>query len=275
MPELPEVETVRRGLEREAVGREVVGIGVSDPRILKGQPEDRFARRVRGRRITAARRRGKYLLLPLEASGAEPVTLCVHFKMRGSLRLCGAQTPVERYHGISLTLDDGRELRYHDPWAWGEVRALSDPELSGMASLAGMGAEPLEPRWDEGALREALSGRRTAVKAALLDQTVVAGVGNIYADEALFRAGIDPRRPGGTLDAEQVRRLVLSVKAVLGEAVELGGSRGDYADLYGRPGRYEPRVYDRGGAPCPVCGGALERVRLGGRGTTFCPGCQA
>ena len=279
MPELPEVETLRRGMEREALGQRITDVIVANPKILKGQSEAVFRDRVVGRSVQRVDRRGKYLLIPLAAPASpDPPSafLCVHLKMRGQLLLGDAAAPVEKYHCITLVLENGRAIRFHDMWTWGEMRALTPAELGQIAGLASMGAEPLDPAWDGKALAAALAGRRSPVKPTLLDQQVVAGVGNIYADESLFRAGIHPKRSVATLTPAEVERLAGAVRTVLREAVEGGGTTSDdYVDIQGVAGRYTPRVYDRGGAPCPSCGTALERIRLGGRGTVFCPQCQS
>ena len=278
MPELPEVETLRRGLEQSIPGRHITDVLIANAKSLKGQSGSVFRDRTVGSRVVRVDRRGKYLLIPL-ASPATPDTpsafLCVHLKMRGQLLLKDGPAPVDRYHCVTLVLDDGRELRFHDMWTWGEMRALTEPEMAGVGGLARMGAEPLDPSWGGRELATSLAGRKGPIKPLLLDQSVVAGVGNIYADESLFRAGIHPRRAAPTLSAAEVERLAESIRAVLGEAVGGGGTTSEeYVDLHGAAGRYTPRVYDRGGAPCHACGAALERIRLGGRGTVFCPVCQ-
>jgi formamidopyrimidine-DNA glycosylase (fpg) len=302
LPELPEVETLRRGLERRVLWQRIGDVSVENDRVLKSQSPVEFRDRVVGTRITEVRRRGKYLLIRLEAAAAVPPSstpavaapssfiLCVHLKMRGQLLLESASQSPGRYHCVSLQLDSGGSqggeeeeqaavmaLRYYDMWAWGEMRALTEAEVAAkVPALADMGPEPLEAGWDGASLASRLMGRRTAIKSALLDQRVVAGVGNIYADESLFRAGIHPERRAQTLSREETDRLASAVRAVLTEAVSGGGTESeDYTDLAGSAGRYVPRVYDRGGSPCPACGETLIRIRLGGRGTVFCGSCQS
>lgn len=279
MPELPEVETLRRGLERGARGRRITDVVIANPKSLKGQNEDVFRERIVGRTIQSVTRRGKYLLIPLTTpllADTPSAFLCIHLKMRGQLLLEDAAAPVGKYHCLSLALEGGRALRFHDMWTWGEIRALTAEELAAIEGLAAMGAEPLDPDWGGGSLAEMLAARRTPIKPTLLDQRVVAGVGNIYADESLFRAGIHPERAAGTLARSEVDRLAEAIRTVLREAVEGGGTTSeDYVDTEGVPGRYTPRVYDRGGKPCPACGTLLTRIRLGGRGTVFCTQCQS
>lgn len=288
MPELPEVETLRRGLEQAAVpGRRITRIVIVNPKVLKGQSESRFQERAWGATICAVKRRGKYLLLPLTqvftsssqlsstASGAS-LCLCIHLKMRGQLLLEDAESVPGKYHCVTLGLEDGRELRFYDMWTWGEMRALTDDELAAIPNLAGMGREPLEAEWGADDLGRAVKGRKTAIKSTLLDQRVLAGVGNIYADESLFRAGVHPQRAAGSLSVPEVERLAGALRSILAEAVQGGGTTSDnYVDVRGAAGRYEPRVYDRGGQPCLTCGTTLSRIRLGGRGTVFCVRCQA
>lgn len=273
MPELPEVETLRRGLEQEVSGHRILSVSVANLKVLKGQSEAEFRDRAVGKRIHGAHRRGKYLLMPLLAddSPTPSLTLYFHLKMRGSVRLQTATEPVGSYHCLSLLLEDGRELRYYDMWCWGEWRVVAADEA---VPLPLLGEEPLDAGWGVEALARGLVKTRVAIKTVLLNQSVVAGVGNIYADEALFRAKIAPQRPASSLTQEEVGRLVNAIRMVLAEAVAAGGSEGDYVNLFGQPGRYVPQVYDREGAPCPQCGALLEKVRLGGRGTTFCLHCQ-
>ncbi|HVK05859.1 MAG TPA: bifunctional DNA-formamidopyrimidine glycosylase/DNA-(apurinic or apyrimidinic site) lyase [Armatimonadaceae bacterium] len=291
MPELPEVETLRRGLERRTLHRRIGDVVVVNERVLKGQSPSVFRERVVGTRVTEVRRRGKYLLVRLDAAEpaspssaaktAPPTFLCIHLKMRGQLLLETAATPAGRYHCVTLRLDAEGDaevelLRFYDMWTWGEMRALTEEELAvAVPALEAMGPEPLEEAWGGGELAARLLGRRTAIKSTLLDQRVVAGVGNIYADESLFRARIHPERQAGTLTREEADILSASIRSVLTEAVEGHGTGSDeYTDLAGMSGGYTPKVYDRGGQPCPECGTALSRIRLGGRGTVFCGDCQ-
>jgi formamidopyrimidine-DNA glycosylase len=289
LPELPEVETLRRGLEQGIQNRRITDVIIGNAKVLKEQPEAAFRERVIGRRVERVNRRGKYLLLPLgpdvtppspppaaDGPGTPPAaTLCVHLKMRGQLRLQKANDPIGPYHCVSLHLEEGDELRFYDMWTWGEMRALTAAEIASLPSLAGMGPEPLEAGWDGAALRERLRGRKGPIKPLLLDQSVIAGVGNIYADESLFRAGIHPKRGAATLTGDEADRLAQVIREILTEAVTGGGTTSDeFTDLGGAAGGYTPRVYDRSGQPCGTCGTALTRIKLGGRGTTFCALCQ-
>lgn len=274
MPELPEVETLRRGLERHLTGAVIARTRVPVPKILKGPVADpaAFDAALRGRRIESVRRRGKHLIFAL----APGYYLLLHLKMRGQLLVVPRAQDDEKYLVAAVELADGRELRFHDMWTWGEMRLLDAPALDAHPPLRSMGPEPFSDEWTPRALRESLVRRpRAAVKAALLDQTVVAGVGNIYADESLFRARISPSRPAGSLTETEANRLHAVIRAVLEEATDGGGTTSDnYVDTDGRVGRYTPRVYDRAGEPCSRCGGTLLRTKITGRGTTYCPACQ-
>lgn len=290
MPELPEVETLRRGLERTALHRRVVEVTVANVKVLKGQSEAILRERTIGKCITQVERRGKYLLITLAADGTAatdstaspppPVLLCIHLKMRGYIRVEEEAEPPGRYHCVTLLLEEreGKRstLRFYDVWTWGEMRALYPQELAReVPSLTEMGEEPLAPTWSGDVLGAKLRSRRTAIKPALLDQAVVAGIGNIYADESLFRARIHPTRRANSLTETETERLAAAVRTVLTEAIAGGGTTSDdYFDVAGRPGSFRPLVYDRGGEPCSVCGAPLTRIRLGGRGTVFCANCQ-
>jgi formamidopyrimidine-DNA glycosylase len=196
LPELPEVETLRRGLEAGIRGRRITDTVIANAKVLKEQPESVFRERVIGRRIEGINRRGKYLLVPLgpeempksALTGIPPVLLCIHLKMRGQLRLQKANDPIGPYHCVSLFLDAEDVLRFYDMWTWGEIRALTMDEAATLPLLAEMGPEPLEAGWNGAVLKQRLGKRKGPIKPLLLDQKTVAGVGNIYADESLFRA---------------------------------------------------------------------------------------
>lgn len=275
MPELPEVETLRRGLERLLVGREIMGVRVLVPKMIKGTISDpaEFTRLLRGRKIESVARRGKHLIFALDSG----YYLMLHMNMRGQLRVVPRSAPDEKYLAIAWLVGDDSELRFHDMWTWGEARIATASEYAAHPSLIKMGPEPLSDEWSLQSFREALLKRpRSMVKALLLDQSVVAGIGNIYADEALFRSGIRSIRSPESLSDDDVVRLHCEIRAVLTEAISGGGTESDeYVDAEGRIGRYAPQVYDRGGKPCVQCGATLERIKVAGRGTVFCPSCQS
>jgi formamidopyrimidine-DNA glycosylase len=281
VPELPEVETVRRGIESQVSGHRIVAVAIANPRVIKGQSEAEFIDRVVGKRILCAERRGKHLLLPLRAENSPSSpnprqdALCVHLNMRGAFRLTDATAPPEKHLCVTFDLESDREsnsLRYIDVWGWGEV--VVRDEADARESLSTLGPEPDEPDWNGAFLLKRIAGRRSPIKAMLLEQKNVAGVGNIYADESLFAAGIRPTRAAATLSEEDCARLTDAVRRTLETATDAGGSQGEFTDLWGQTGRFVPRIYDRGGQPCPVCLAPLEKIRLGGRGTTYCLHCQ-
>lgn len=275
MPELPEVETLRRGLERLLVGSTITDARIHVPKMVKGTISDpaEFTRLLRGLKIESVSRRGKHLIFALDSG----YYLMFHLNMRGQLHVLPRSAPDDKYFAVGIQFDNGRELRFHDIWTWGEVRLASATELAAQANLANMGPEPLSDEWTPQDFRAALLRRpRAAIKALLLEQAVVAGIGNIYADEALFRSGIRSLRPAGSLSEEEVARLHCEIRAVLAEATSNGGTESeDYFDAEGRAGRYIPQVYGRGGKPCVRCGTTLERIKITGRGTVYCPSCQS
>ncbi len=269
MPELPEVETIARELRPRLIGRRVEEVVVYWPRAIASPAPDRFQRALRGRRITNVARRAKYLLMPLDGGDV----LLIHLRMTGSLRLRWGQHTAERHTRVALWLDDGWALHFDDPRKFGRLWLTPDPG----AVLGDLGPEPLEPAFTPRGLADRLRHRRAPIKAVLLDQRCVAGLGNIYADEVLFVARIDPRRPAGELSESEIRRLHSAIREVLAEAIRAGGSTlRDYRAPVGGQGRFQDRwrVYHRAGQPCPRCGERLVCIRLAQRSTHFCPRCQ-
>jgi len=268
MPELPEVETIRAQLAPRLTGRTLARVEILDPRLTR--PFDLFevAEELEGDRITAVERRGKYLVLRL-VSG---LVLLVHLRMTGSFGF----DPVTHERAV-LELDDGTRVVYRDVRRFGTWLVLEGAELE--PYLAGKnGPEPLGARFTSGWLTAQLARRRAPLKAVLLDQRVVAGLGNIYADEALWSARLSPLRPASGLSTEEVRRLTRAVRAALRRGIERQGSTlRDYATPDGSAGSMQDefRVYGRDGEPCRRCGTPIAKARVGGRGTWFCPRCQA
>ena len=256
------------------VGRKITGVRVLVPKMLKGTVTEppQLIQILQGAAVQSVNRRGKHLIIALDSG----YYLLLHLKMRGQLSVVPNSAPDEKYLAAEFALDSGQAVRFADMWTWGEVRFLTAGELNSHSPLLGMGPEPLSADWTPQILHEALARRaKSSVKAALLDQNVVAGVGNIYADESLHRAGIAPSRPAGSLSAEDATRLYREVRAVLTEATDGGGTTSDnYVNAQGQVGRYVPRVYDRAGQPCGTCGTPLTRTKIVGRGTTHCPACQ-
>lgn len=269
MPELPEVETVRRGLSPHLVGRRLTTAVVREPRLRWPVPSD-LAARVAGRRITGLGRRGKYLILHLDTGN-----LIFHLGMSGSLRLVAPETAPTRHDHLDLRIEEGPLLRYRDPRRFGAVLWSEAPEREPL--LAGLGIEPLEPGFDGGWLYAATRHLRAPIKSWLMDAHRVVGVGNIYANEALFHAGIHPLTPAGKLSRPRCHRLADAVRDTLRRAIEAGGSSlRDFVGSDGEPGYFQQTlyVYGRAGEPCRTCGSAIRSSRLGNRATYFCPVCQ-
>jgi len=269
MPELPEVEVIARGLHATLAGRTVERVVHADPTRLSDS-EDELAPRITGRRIDRVRRRAKVLILDLDDGTA----LVFHLKMTGRV-VHSPRRAANGYDRLLLLLDDGSQLSFSDMRRFGYVRAFGPGELDSWDFLAKVGPEPLET--DCGALAERLAGRSGAIKGLLLDQCVVAGVGNIYADEALFRAGIHPQARADRVTPDQVRTLFAVLQGVLRQAIdENGSSIRDYVNAHGDAGAFQNsfNVYGRKDEPCRVCSTPLEAVKVAGRTSTFCPRCQ-
>jgi formamidopyrimidine-DNA glycosylase len=269
MPELPEVETTRRGIAPHLEGRTVTRLIVRDRRLRWPIPED-LAIQIEGQTFTAVRRRAKYLLM--EIGGG---TLISHLGMSGNLRLVPAGTPVLKHEHVDIELDSGMTLRYTDPRRFGAMLWSRDP--ASHVLLAGLGPEPLTDAFDGKRLYQLSRGRSVAVKPFIMDNAVVVGVGNIYATEALFAAGIDPRREAGRIGLARYQRLADEIKRVLAYAIERGGTTlRDFTGGDGKPGYFQQELfaYGRGGELCKVCGVTLSELRLGQRASVFCRRCQ-
>ena len=271
MPELPEVETTRRGIRPALAGRFVTGMVLRERRLRWPIPRGLPAR-LAGQRIRDVRRRAKYLLIELERG-----TLIAHLGMSGSLRILPADTPPLAHDHYDLVLDSGRCLRFNDPRRFGCLLWVTgDPERHRL--LATLGPEPLGRGFDATYLAARARGRRVAVKQFLMDQRVVVGVGNIYASESLHRAGVDPRRAAGRVSRAKLERVVASVREVLRGAIQRGGTTlRDYVNADGVPGHFsvDLLVYERAGQPCRRCGSVIRQVVQGQRSTYFCPACQS
>ena len=277
MPELPEVETVRRGLQRHLVGRRIERVEVGRERTVRRTSREALIDGLSGTVIAAADRRGKYLLLPLDSGD----TAMIHLRMSGQVLLAPAGADRPAHTHVVLHLDDGNEAWFVDPRTFGEV-VVFDPDRIAveLPELARLGVDPIAEQFDAAVLRRVFGTTARALKPLLLDQHVVAGIGNIYADEILHRAKLRPDRAASSLDGRRCRTLADSIIEVLTEAIDAGGSTlGDaqYVDLMGEGGSYQDdhRVYGRGGERCPTCGrGWIRRSVTGGRGTHWCPICQ-
>ncbi|MFZ9402615.1 MAG: bifunctional DNA-formamidopyrimidine glycosylase/DNA-(apurinic or apyrimidinic site) lyase [Ilumatobacteraceae bacterium] len=282
MPELPEVETVRRGIERRAVGRVIERVEVFRERTVRRQGREAIIDGLTGTRLVAARRRGKYLLCDLDSGGV----LMMHLRMSGRVLVVDAGTarPPHTHVVMHLSPDANgmrHEMWFVDPRTFGEVVVFDrDDEASVAPELARLGPDPIVDGLDEATLAAILRGRRGNLKALLLDQHRIAGIGNIYADEILHRARLRHHRLPSRLDAPTRRRLLAAIHFVLRDAVEKGGSTLDdtqYVGIDGEPGWFqtEHRVYDRAGQRCLTCRSAnIVRRVVAGRSTCFCPRCQ-
>ncbi len=275
MPELPEVETIRSDLQTRIVGRRITGIvippDVGKPvPVLKGIDEASFREGVVGAQIVSVERRGKYLAMRLDTGSM----IVVHLRMTGALLHRTPDAPIERFLRIVLKLDDGTELRFTDMRKFGGLW-LADDYADAMATA--LGPEPLSDDFTVETMLKALAGRKTPVKSIILDQSRIAGIGNIYADEACYVAAVDPRRFGETLTEAEAEAMHAAVRHVIGLGVESrGASFKDYKDADGKQGNMQMyvKVFRRTGKPCYVCETPIERVKIGGRSTHFCPTCQ-
>ena len=271
MPELPEVETVRRDL-RELRGETFSSCRVSLPRIVTTPAPRQFCRLLKGGTIQNVNRRGKYIIFSLD-TGREFIA---HLGMTGALLFHGPRDPQARHTHAVFRFESGRELRYVDPRQFGELAVVPAGQYGPLKSLARIGPEPLERSFtvNELAARLASSAK---VKAALMDQGRIAGIGNIYSDEMLFRAGINPLRSANSLSHAELVALHRAMREVLRGAIARRGTSVDnFMDARGRPGSYQfhHMVYGKEGEPCPVCGAPIRRVKVSGRSSYFCPKCQ-
>ena len=275
MPELPEVETVMRGLATRLDGRQIAHAEARRPDLRWPLPAN-FAARLEVRRVLGLRRRAKYILVDLD----DGMSWMIHLGMSGRMLLSDGPEPVREPHDhVVLRTEDGCWIRFNDTRRFGMMDLWPTAEVENHRLLASLGPEPLGNAFSGPVLAAALVGKKTTIKAALLDQKVVAGVGNIYACEALYRARIAPRRLALNLGAARAERLASTVKRVLGEAIEAGGSSlRDYRQVSGELGYFQHafRVYDRAGVPCPTagCRGVINRIVQAGRSTFYCPHCQ-
>jgi formamidopyrimidine-DNA glycosylase len=275
VPELPEVETIRARLAPRLEGRTLQHVEIVDPRLTRPEPPEAIAAALEGERIARLSRRGKYLVFEFE-SGRH---LLVHLRMTGNVEHpAQGGLAADPYRRAVVTLDDGSDVAYRDVRRFGTWDLLEPGELEDYFAVRRLGGEPLERGFTARALTQALEGRRVPIKAALLDQRAAAGVGNIYADEALWRARIHPLRSAGSLTLDEIARLRKSIRAALEMGISRqGATLRDYRDPEGRRGRMQDefKVYGREGEPCSRCGTPIEKTRAGGRGTWFCPHCQS
>ncbi|MFL5980496.1 MAG: bifunctional DNA-formamidopyrimidine glycosylase/DNA-(apurinic or apyrimidinic site) lyase, partial [Gaiellaceae bacterium] len=268
-----EVETIRRALEPHVVGRTFERVDINDPRLVRPFEPLAVAAELEGERVAALERRGKYLIVRFESGRV----LLIHLRMTGSVRhAAGGKLADDPHRRAVVKLDDGSDVAYRDVRRFGTWHLL-EPEDVDVYLERRLGSEPLERAFTAKRLGERLAGRRAPLKAALLDQRTVAGLGNIYVDEALWRAQLHPLREAGTLDGDELARLTKAIREALRAGIaRQGASLRDYSTPDGGRGRMQDRfrVYGREGEPCLRCGTPIDKIRVGGRGTWYCPNCQ-
>jgi len=265
MPELPEVETIKRELEQAVTGKKIIEVCIHVPRVIRQPSVEQFKNGLKGQTIKKILRKAKVLILEL----SNGKSLVVHLKMTGQLIYPGSA----KASRVSFRFSDGSYLDFNDQRLFAELRLLDD--WRALPFIRGLGPEPFDIGPE--AFKGMLDNKKTKIKPLLMDQTFISGVGNLYAAEALFRAGIDPSRAAASLSGKEKEALLKEIKDTLREAIAHGGSSIDqYVQLTGRPGGYVKyhKVYGREGKPCPVCKTMIKRIPLGGRGTYFCPRCQ-
>jgi formamidopyrimidine-DNA glycosylase len=273
MPELPEVETIVTDLRPHLVGRRIVRCELRFPTIVRHPEPEVFVDSIAGMRIEGVGRRGKFIFIALESARL----LVIHLGMSGQLRLVDPAMPIADHTHVIFDLDEGHQLRYRDPRRFGRLLLGTEGELLASGTLPRLGPEPIDPEFAAEDLYLRFRRRRAPLKAVLLDQSTIAGVGNIYADESLHRARLRPDRPAGGLSRKSVRRLHESLRDSLELAIRNRGSSVDtYRDAWGEVGgqQEELLVYGRAGEPCVTCGRPLALVRIAGRSTVFCRHCQ-
>lgn len=271
MPELPEVETTRRGIEPHIVGKSVREVIVRHRGLRQEVPESLDT--IVGDRFTAVRRRAKYLILDLRNSGC----LLIHLGMSGSLRIADPAADFKKHDHVALTLDSGKQLRFHDPRRFGIFLHLPTGDPLDHPLLRSLGPEPLGPDFTAARLAAACASRSCAIKLAIMDPKVVVGVGNIYASEALFRAGIRPTREARAISKPRLAKLATAIREVLAESITQGGTTlRDFLNSDGEPGYFRQRlfVYERKNEPCRTCGTPIRHAVIGQRSTYWCPKCQ-
>lgn len=266
MPELPEVETIKRELEKALLGKKITKVSVINPKVIKEPSSEKFKKELEGQTIKNILRKAKLLILELSNGRS----LVVHLKMTGQLVYPGKEGKEAR---VVFALSDGKNLDFNDRRLFAELRVVDD--WNKLKFIQGLGPEPFDISADK--FSALLKTKKTKIKPLLMDQTFISGVGNLYANEALFRAGINPARPANSLSDKEKKLLFEELKATLKEAIQHKGSSIDqYVQLSGKPGDYVKyhKVYDREDEPCLKCKTPVKRISLGGRGTYFCPHCQ-
>lgn len=272
MPELPEVEQVRSGLEPRLVGKTIQSVDVFWNNIISEPEVSQFKRQLVGQKFEQIKRRGKFLIFYLT-----DYALISHLRMEGKYLIVPADFPLEKHTHVIFNLEGEQQLRYNDVRKFGRMSLVHKEEVDSHPSLKKLGPEPAEQTLRLDWMNSYLKGRQKSIKGILLDQSFIAGIGNIYADEILFRAKIHPETPGGQLTNCQIMALRKQTIEVIKKAVSAGGTTiRSYENSFGHPGSYQDflNVYGKAGQPCPVCQTPIEKIKVAGRGTHFCPNCQ-
>jgi len=273
MPELPEVETIILSLRPKVAGRRICLVEIFLEKVIKEPNPEQFIKDTTGQVIADLKRRGKYLLFGLEKN----LVLVVHLRMTGQLVYAFPNTPRGRHTHVLFCLDNGAELRFQDLRQFGTMHLVPEERLAKFRPLMILGPDALDPVLTRDLFKKRMKGKRGRIKKLLLDQTFVAGIGNIYADEILWQARIHPERPVDTLNSREQGKLYRAIKEILARAVEHRGTTlRDYVDGEGKPGGYQAllAVHGRENEPCPSCGSLIVRVKNGGRSSYYCPCCQ-
>ena len=273
MPELPEVETIKRVIEPQIQGLVIDKVTVKRPEVVAYPAADEFCRLLTGQIISHMTRRGKFLAIQLGSNDC----IILHLRMTGCLLIAPADCPEEKHTHIIFSLNNGKELRFSDTRRFGRFWLLRKDEADTYSGIAKLGAEPLDKLLTAGYLNARLGKRKKAVKECLLDQSIIAGIGNIYSDEILFTAGIYPARPANSLTMEEWERLAAAIPERISYFIEVNKiTPEEYLETKGHDYRNTPflQVYGREGKSCPKCGETLRRIVVGGRGSVYCPVCQ-
>ncbi|HEX7456056.1 MAG TPA: bifunctional DNA-formamidopyrimidine glycosylase/DNA-(apurinic or apyrimidinic site) lyase [Candidatus Nanoarchaeia archaeon] len=270
MPELPEVETIKRDIESSLIDHKILDVWTDWGKMLKSDPET-FKKAVVGKKFGSVGRRAKLLIFHVDS-----IPLVTHLKLSGRLLYRNQKDPIDKFTHVVLKLDKDKELRFADMRKFGWMRVLKDEgELDEL--LSEFGIEPFTPEFTLENFSRILKSRKTAIKPLLMDQSQIAGVGNIYADESLWCARIHPLRPANSLSEEEIKDLFSCIQDSLRSGIKDRGTSVDmYLDLFGQKGEHEKnlKIFRRDGSPCPRCGSEVKKIRVGGRGTHFCPSCQ-
>lgn len=273
MPELPEVETIKRVIEPQIQGLTIENVTVKRPEVVAYPAADEFCGRLTGQTISHMTRRGKFLVIQLNSNDR----IILHLRMTGCLLLTPADYPEEKHTHITFGLNNGKELRFSDTRRFGRFWLIKNGEADTYSGIEKLGAEPSDKLLTAGYLQACLGKRKKAVKECLLDQSMIAGIGNIYSDEILFTAGIYPARPAGSLNMEEWERLAAAIPERISYFIEVNKiTPEEYLETKGQDYRNTPflQVYGQEGKPCPKCGEMLCRMVVGGRGSVYCPVCQ-